>query len=186
MLPPGHIAGGYLVSRVLQKLVPYSFTNKQKKWLSAAGAFFGFMPDLDFFYAFFKIKSFTIDVHEIDHRTFITHTPLPWLVLGLLIFASAKKPFTKAMGLMLWLGTWSHFALDSIEHGVRWLWPLNSNLYSVTSVSERIEHTGGFWSFWWNVVLWYGHNSVTFYFEILIIIIAFYIFYRSNKSFFAK
>lgn len=182
MLPPGHIAGGYLTSRLLQKFLPYSFTTRQKKQLSFLGALFGFMPDLDFFYAFYKTHSFTIDVHEIDHRLFLTHTPILWLAIGLSVFALTKKPFVKALGLLLWLGTWSHLILDSIEHGVRWLWPLNANLYALMHISERIERTGGFISFWWGVVEWYTTNSVTFYLEIIIIAFAFYIFYKSNKS----
>lgn len=186
MLPPGHIAGGYLTSKLLQKALPYTFTTREKKILSFCGAFFGFMPDLDFFYAFAKAKSWIISTEMIDHRTFLTHTPLPWMILGLLVFTLAKKPFAKAIGLLLWLGTWSHLILDSIEHGVRWLWPFSKHLYAIAGVVERIDTRSAFVSFWGSFLTWYATHSITFYFEGIIILVALYVFYKSNKAFFAK
>jgi|SRR6185503_5398338 len=171
MLPPGHTAGGYLVAKAVTKFLPYQFTREQLRKLYWLGMFMGFVPDLDMFYAFYKSGSFTIDRLTTDHRTYLTHTPLPWLVLGLLIFTSAKSKYAKAVGIIIWLGAWSHLVLDSLEHGVRWLWPLTDKLYAIKpTVHSLIDiQTSDFFPYWIHFVSWYLSHSITFYFEIIII-----------------
>jgi len=171
MLPPGHIAGGYLAATALLKLTHSHFTLEQIHSLLALGAFFGFAPDLDYFYAFAKIGRFTNPNHKVNHRHFFTHAPLVWLAVGLSIYFIAADPFIKYIGLVVWLGSWSHFVLDSIEFGVQWLWPFTPRLFGLKDVgqAEKIPDKE-FMGFWTKFVKYY-FTRVSFYLEIIVIII---------------
>lgn len=182
MLPTGHIAGGYLITKAATKLLRYNFSKVELRRLYWLGMFMGFVPDLDMFYAFYKSGSLTINHLVADHRTYLPHTPVLWLILGLLIFTASKKPFTKAVGIVVWLGAWSHLMLDSFEHGVRWFWPITDKLYALQTVNHRIIDVdrSDFFAYWFNFLGWYATHSVTFYFEIIIIIAAIIIAIKSK------
>lgn len=182
MLPPGHIAGGYLLTKGLIDSYPGSLTTSEKNKLLWWGMFLSFAPDLDTFYSFYKSSALTVNNTVANHRVYLTHTPSLWLVAGLLIFFFAKKPYYKFLGLMVWLASWSHFVLDSIEYGVRWLWPFNSHLYSIIPGSHNIiVRPSGFLNYWINFLKSYSH-TVTFYLEILIILFALIFAYRQFKT----
>lgn len=172
MLPPGHVAGGYLTAAIFLKLTGPALTSHQVQQLLLMGAFFGFAPDLDMFYAFKKVKGFTIPKDKISHRTFYSHAPLVWLVLGLSISFFATTTFMRYVGLIVWLGAWSHFVLDSIEYGIMWLWPLNRKLYALKdrAIASNIPDTR-FWSYWFIFLKWYSKRT-SFYLELLIMFIA--------------
>jgi hypothetical protein len=179
MLPPGHIAGGYLATYTLLQLTHASFTPEQTQILLLLGALFGFAPDLDYFIFFAQVKKFTIPGNKTNHRKFFSHAPLAWLAIGLSIFFLGQTDFIKYIGLIIWLGSWSHFILDSIEDGVMWLWPFSSKLYAVRdrSVDEGINDTR-FWRFWWKFFTYYTSHT-TFYLEIIIILIFIFSFSRN-------
>ncbi len=172
MLPPGHVAGGYLAASALLQLTHPNFSQEQTHILLWLGAFLGFCPDLDMFWAFAKVKSFTIQENKVSHREFFTHAPLLWLAVGLTVFFLAHDEITKYVGLLIWLGSWSHFVLDSIEYGVTWLWPFNSRLYALRDrgIKENIR-APGFWKFWGKFLRYYT-TRVSFYLEIIVIISA--------------
>lgn len=175
MLPVGHIAAGYLVGEALLKFVHPPLPAEQARQLLAWAMFCGFMPDLDMFYFFIKHKTFLVaadDASRDPHRKFISHEPVWWLLAGLLVYFSARSFYWKYAGLLLWLGSWSHFILDSIEYGIPWLAPFSKKLYALKNpeyksvVKERhfIKHTAAF-------LKTYGRR-LTFYLEILIIVSA--------------
>ncbi|MDB4940194.1 MAG: hypothetical protein JWO40_619 [Candidatus Doudnabacteria bacterium] len=180
MLPPGHIAAGYVVSKAVLSYLNYSLTSEQTTTLTLLGIFIAFVPDLDFFYAFFKTKSLRIDNQKVSHRTFITHAPILWLIAGLLTFFFAASPFYKALGLLIWLCSWTHFILDS-EWGVMWAWPFNKKLYPLSDSYYQRKYAGdkkdqsvnvaGFWKYWWSVAKreYFTRNG---YLEIILIVIA--------------
>lgn len=128
MLPPGHLSAGYLTSRIVIGSLHYSFTEYQYNMLILIGTVLGALPDLDFFIAFAKTGSFTIDNSKANHRKFATHAPLLWFAAGLIIFFSAQSDFYKTIGLLVWICSWVHFALDS-AYGIMWLWPFSTRLY---------------------------------------------------------
>ncbi len=129
MLPPGHIAAGYLTAEALLKLSHPNLTGAQTQQLLWWGMLFGFAPDFDFFYLFVKSKSLKADPRKGDHRYFFSHAPALWLFAGLMLFILSPVSYIKYFGLLLWLGSWSHFLLDSIQYGIMWLWPFNRKIY---------------------------------------------------------
>jgi hypothetical protein len=137
MLPPGHIAGGYLTAKVLLHFTHQAFSHTQINQLLWWGVFFGFAPDLDSFYTFFKSKSFKVNPKAGDHRKYFSHAPILWLLAGLTVYAAATSPFFKTFGLLIWLSSWSHFVLDSIQYGIMWLWPLNKKVYCFYPLTNK-------------------------------------------------
>jgi len=178
MLPPGHIAGGYLVGKVLLNFLPYSFASAEVNQLLLMGALVGFAPDLDMFYAFNRLRGFRlarVDEYDNNHRTYISHAPAVWLIAGLAIFLLAGTSFWKTFGLLIWLGGWSHFILDSLEWGVMWLWPFNKKeVYALANkkYEARVHEAKGFVDYWLRYLLEDYAKHFTFYLEILIIITA--------------
>lgn len=180
MLPPGHVAGGYLTAYALIKLTHPALDQQHIDSLLLTGAFLGFAPDLDSFYAFYKVKSFTIQNNQVNHRGFLSHTPFVWLIAGLLIYFLSSNEFIKYIGLLVWLGPWSHFALDSFSHGVKWLWPLNDKFYALQDPgkSKGLEQKG-FTQYWFKFLFNYTHKrKSTFIAEVLIILTALIIFFK--------
>jgi membrane-bound metal-dependent hydrolase YbcI (DUF457 family) len=173
MLPTGHIAGGYLTGYALLKIAKPSLSPQELNQLLYWAMFFAFSPDIDVFWFFFKKKALLVSPPtDKNHRQFISHTPLPWLVAGLLIYFFAPFVYIKYIGLLFWLGSWSHLLLDSIDYGIMWLWPFSNKVYGLTNGEKRfvIEEKGFF-----------AHNikflklysrQLTFYCEIVIILIA--------------
>ncbi len=178
MLPPGHVAAGYLAAYGFLKIAKPSLEPFQLNQLILWGMFFSFAPDLDTFLVFFKEKAFIFkDPNKNDHKKFLSHAPLVWLIVGLLIYFLGSSEFVKYFGLMLWLGSWTHFALDSIEYGVMWLWPFSHKLYAFKDAAIIIPNIeeSNFFAYWWKFTKLYT-KSITFYFEIFFIISAAIIF----------
>lgn len=123
MLPPGHIAAGFLSAQAAAIFIPG--LNDPKYLLLSA--LFGFAPDLDFFIIFAKVKKF-ISSDAVNHRKFITHAPLLYLLLFAVCYLLFPAQWLLALTFLL--GTWSHFLLDSVSSsGIAWLWPFSKNLY---------------------------------------------------------
>lgn len=178
MLPPGHIAGGFLAAYGLLKITKPDLAPAQVDQLLWLGAFFGFAPDLDYFVSFFKERSLTVrDFEKNTHRQFISHAPLVWLAVGLLIYFLASSIFVKYLGLVIWLGSWTHFIADSVEYGVMWLWPFSTKYIGLIPRDYLKITEPGFWRYWVKFVKLYT-KAVSFYLEILVIIVACYILIR--------
>ena len=181
MLPPGHIAAGFLTAQALLAFTDHSFSSVQMAQLSFIGAFFRFAPDLDCFYSFFRLKRFTITDDDPSHRKYYSHAPMLWLITGLVIWFFASDPFLKYTGLLVWLGSWSHFLLDTIQHGVMWAWPFTSNIFAIKDrgMKFHIAETK-FFPFWFQFVkLYMTKAALSFYIEIAIILVALFIAYSS-------
>src|SRR5687767_1259299 len=151
MLPPGHIAAGYLAATALLQIAQPDFNPHQINLLVGLGAFFGFAPDLDVFVAFARAKRFTVPDQSHNHRYFWSHSPLPWLIPSLAIYFLAADPFLKYAGLMIWAGSWSHFVLDSGSFGIMWLWPLSKKHFALGQPEYDLMGTDGsakFFSYW--------------------------------------
>src|SRR5579864_7278991 len=120
MLPPGHVAAGYLVTKTLLNIAKPAVTAVQLNRLLWWGVFFSFAPDLDNFVAFAIVRGwwYKPGTDSSIHRRFYSHVPLLWLIPGLLIYLVATSPYVRYIGLLLWLGSWTHFILDSIDYGV--------------------------------------------------------------------
>lgn len=174
MLPPGHIAAGYLTGYALLKFAHPALDAQQQTQLLWWSAFFGFAPDIDVFFVFFTTHSLLVaGDKDVNHRKYFTHAPVLWLLAGIVIYFFASSVYVKYFGLLFWLASWSHFVLDSIEHGVMWLWPFSNKVFALKSQGVRkvipeknfLKHSLQFLKFY--------TTRLSFYLEALIIIIAF-------------
>ncbi len=173
MLPTGHLAAGLLTTQALLKIVKPEVSAFEAQQLLWWGIFWSFAPDLDTFWAFFKAKSFYYNKKDNSvHRQFYTHIPILWLVTGLLIFFLSSSIYWKTFGLTLWLGSWSHFLLDSLEYGVMWLWPINKELWALKNRGIKVQINSSSFLSYWTTFLKFYITRLTFYFEILIIFLA--------------
>lgn len=172
MLPPGHIAAGFLVAKGVINYLEPSLNTEQINNLLILGAFFGFMPDLDMFWSFFKMGKFIQPPSKINHRSFFTHLPLFWLITGLLIYIFGSNDYWKTFGIILWLSTWSHFFLDSIQYGIRWLWPISKKYYAFAdkNITYKSSHST-FFRFWFEFLKFYIFKlTPTFVLEVVILL----------------
>ncbi|HVY67829.1 MAG TPA: metal-dependent hydrolase [Patescibacteria group bacterium] len=172
MLPPGHIAAGFLTAEALLKIAKPDLPAAELRHLLWWGVFFGFAPDLDMFYWFLKSRAFKMDPRAGNHRQYLSHAPVLWLAAGLIIYAAAPSDYVRMIGLLLWLGSWSHFLLDSIEYGIMWLWPLSTKRFALKSTDGILaEPEGKFFDYWRKVVKSYS-ASLSFYLELLVVLAA--------------
>lgn len=182
MLPPGHFAAGLLLGTAVTLLFQDQLTPAQIQNLILAGGFFGFAPDLDSFLAFFKSKSWTPHDERIYHRDYITHAPLPWLVISVIMFLFASSIFWKLFAITALIGSWSHFFLDSFKVGIRWLWPFSDKYYALMYAGTKKYHKAhGFLAYWMGFLKIYATDPTfrpTFILEIAVLIIVFTIFVR--------
>ncbi len=179
MLPTGHIAAGYLTGYALLKFAHPNLTPIESQHLVIWATFFGFAPDIDVFFVFFKTSSLLVAGDEkVNHRKYFTHTPILWLIPGLLIYFLGANVYIKFIGLALWLGSWSHFLLDSIEHGVMWFWPLSHKAYALKNRDVRLViPEKNFIKHSWQFLKIYS-KRLSFYLEVLIILTALIIYFR--------
>lgn len=176
MLPPGHVAGGYLLAKLVAVFVP-ALTNPL---FFIYTALFAFIPDLDYFVAFVKIKRMIIKVNEVSHRQFISHAPLVYLgvyLVWLLVF-----PNSSLIAHAFILGTWSHFLLDSFsptKQGIRWLYPFSKKAYSFNFDREIIVPEADFFTYWINFIKQYV-RVFSFKVEIFLVLAAIMVLLTTN------
>jgi len=131
MVLPGHIAGGYLAAEAILLLAHPALPASQLTALLIIGTLAGEAPDIDLIW-FYLEHRFNKTVNVEGHRDYVTHAPLVWVIISLIIAVigmAAHSVFTEYIGWMILAGSMSHFILDSIEYGVTWLWPLtNKNM----------------------------------------------------------
>jgi|SRR3989344_2383840 len=182
MLPTGHIAAGYLTAYAAIKILKPDLDQHQVNQLLMMGAFWGFAPDIDEFWFFFKNKSLLVNPVGVKkyHHDYFTHAPVVWLVAGLAVYLVSSSDYTKFFGLVLWLASWSHFLLDSIEYGIMWLWPLSNKLYALKGGGEKpfVIEEKNFFKHSLKFVYLYATTSISFYLEVLIIIASLIVFFK--------
>ena len=113
------------------------------------------------------------------HRKFYTHIPILWLAAGLIIYFLSSDIYFKIFGLLVWVGSWTHFLLDSIEYGVMWLWPFNKEVWAVKDrgVIKRSVNANNFFGYWMSYLRYYV-TRWTFFVEVLIILTTLIIYFR--------
>jgi membrane-bound metal-dependent hydrolase YbcI (DUF457 family) len=177
MLPPGHIAVGYLAATAYESIFHPAISISQSKNLLWIGASSGFIPDIDMFFAFLKVGAWRIDEKKADHRSYLTHRPILWLLLVLIIFFVGKSIYSvyiQSIAIVIFLGTYSHFILDSLDSGtgIKWLWPFSDKLYTIKNNDIAVENKN-FFSYWFGLVVLYAKKAkVTVSLEIIFIVTA--------------
>ncbi len=180
MLPPGHLAGGYLATLALIKLAHPALDPHQLNQLLVIGTVFGFIPDLDHFISFARVKDFKFHGTKGNHRSLFTHTPFFWLILcGVIYLLTRGTEFGPYLALTILIGSWSHFFLDTFIHGVMLLWPLSNRKFAILDphVIPAEPAQQNFFSYWLYFLKWYT-KFICFYLEIFIVLVALF-FYQS-------
>ena len=177
MLPPGHIAAGYLAAEITLRTFHFNLTPQETQHLIWLGTFFAFMPDLDFFVAFAKVRKLRIDNDKANHRRLITHAPFVWLVISIVFFVALSTDFGRAASTLLLVGTWAHFILDS-EWGITWYWPFSDHLKPFSAEFYRKKYAEShppksldFWKYW-SKLAWDYYRKPQAWIEIILVIIA--------------
>lgn len=169
MLPPGHLAVGFLAGKIVS-LAILEF-NEPKVLLFTS--LFGILPDLDFFYAFFKARRF-ITKEEINHRHFVTHAPLLYLAVFLVWFW--LFPLTWIISLAFLVGTWSHFIVDTLgSDGIAWAYPFSNKFFTIGADKKLVITEQNFFKHWYSLVSNYCFKTRSAKFEISIVIITLFI-----------
>lgn len=126
MLPPTHLATGFLISQAAE---PYLKKNTKNPILWQRMIwFFSVFPDIDLLWAWE------------NHRFSLLHFPLFWTVLCLVLAIWGRQTKTKTLqffALAMFLGTISHLILDSIGvfEGIYWLYPFGVTKYSLLPIT---------------------------------------------------
>ncbi len=159
--------------------MPETFTAAQSTALLLLGTFFGEAPDIDILYFMF-VQAFSKNKDRKEsHRDFITHVPSFWLIISLIIVGAgwlAGSEFAQMLGWVVLAGTWSHFILDSIEYGIRWLAPFSNKRFCLREIVwPKIEGLKGTPFFYWKELKDVYSKMITFYAEIAIVIIAIWV-----------
>lgn len=182
MLPTGHVAAGFITAYSFVKIVKPDLDPSQINQLFYFGALFGFLPDLDEFWFFFKTKSLLVAPagQKISHRHYLSHTPALWLIAGVIIFVFSSSVFWQSIGLLLWLCSWSHFLTDTVENGIMWFWPVSRKLLALKNkeVSLTIPERNFFKHSFTFLKLYTARLS--FYLEIVLIVLTLLILLNIN------
>jgi membrane-bound metal-dependent hydrolase YbcI (DUF457 family) len=100
------------------------------------------------------------------------------MAIGLIVAASGKLtgyPFVTSIGMIIWLCTWSHFILDSLYWGVRWLWPFSQRCYAFFNLRPHaIENPNkNFFSYWVIFIEnYFIEQPATAYLELVLLVAA--------------
>jgi hypothetical protein len=181
MLAPGHIAAGYLTAKIALKIIKPDLNTGEIDNLLLWGAIFGAAPDLDLSYNTLHPAKKTINLADCrddqSHRKHFTHAPLIWLAAFLVILSIAlaiKNVFSTSLAILLWFCSWTHFALDSLEDGIRWFWPFNKKFFRVKNIELLPENTsGGNLDQFFRFLKQYTKKfKLTFYLEIVLVLAA--------------
>ena len=178
MVLPGHLAGGYLATKAILSLSHVAFSSVQMRVLYAIGIAAGEAPDIDLVWFFFEHRSSKQNKKE-HHRSYPTHAPVLWLAASLVIMVVGYflgSVFTEYIGAVILGGSFSHFLLDSIEHGVMWLWPLSNRFFCLKKLKEPvIDKKPGGLPFYYELVTKHYIKDPTFYIEMAITLVAIFI-----------
>lgn len=171
MILPGHLALGYLLTYFLIKFSGLSFSPVEVNFLLVLGTVFGAVIDLDFFSYFVKHRTLKLHNNK-SHRDQMSHTPILWLAIGLLIYFYSTDTLTAMVGLVVWISVWGHLLFDTIEHGIMWLYPFSSKRYRFF-MERELPHNGkeGLIEHYKVFFMDFYPTTKTFWIEIIVVII---------------
>jgi hypothetical protein len=169
MLPPGHLASAFLTAKGISVLYPELDSFNFLFWSSI----FAVVPDLDFFYTFFKIKKLRYSA-DYDHRIFSSHYPIIYFVVSLigLIFL----PKLSLIFITFLIGTTTHFFFDTFSvEGIMWLAPFSKKTFSFSSNQSKYDCTDRtFFRHWLCFAKTYYKKFFIAKIEIILVIISIY------------
>jgi len=171
-----------LAATALLALLHPDFSAGQINSLLIIGTLAGELPDIDLFRLHFEHRPG--GKHKtINHHEYITHTPIFWLVISLIVVVAGflfGSTFTEWIGWLILAGSWSHLLLDYIEYEIKWIWPISDKLYSMMPKKHSLEITarpGTFLNYFQFITKEYI-ASTTFWCEMIISIVALVVLFR--------
>lgn len=185
MVLPGHLAGGYLTATALLAVFSPDLSITQTNALLIIGTIAGELPDIDLLFFNIahrlhhkKIKNGEDSNVIKSHRDYITHMPIFWLIISLIIVIIGEilnSSFIIYMGWIILGGTWSHLILDSIEYGILWLAPLSKKNYALAKsiTPEPIAYRQGSVMQHFHFIITTYWKNYTFWLEIMVTIVGF-------------
>lgn len=184
MTPIGHTAAGYLVSYTALQMAnaqslqngvgAHGFFSGTVGSLVLWGIFWSVAVDWDLLIAMGLSRSVKIDP-RINHRRFASHAPAVWFLLSSAVYFLTTTTYGHYFALMMFLGSWFHFALDSIEPGIMWLWPFDKKLYSLFPARAPERPNAGsesVFAFYRRIFRENIMQTVTFRAEVCVVLIA--------------
>jgi membrane-bound metal-dependent hydrolase YbcI (DUF457 family) len=135
MKPTGHLAGGYLVTRLwLKQIKP----DLNRNLLLAAGTLAGMLPDTDTLYHLARTRSLEFGA-DFDHHRWITHTFPFYLIPGLLVYGYGRFAGRSWLGQLSLVSTTAavtHLLQDAIGSGtgLMWAWPFSRRMGGVCTL----------------------------------------------------
>jgi hypothetical protein len=129
----GHLAAGYVVSRVFINIV--GIPPENQLLMTAIGTGAGILPDLDALYYFVRKGAITFD-DDFTHHKWITHTFPPYLIVGLLILVvggNLQNQLIQHSAALLTISTFVHLFLDMIGSGdgIMIAWPFSQRMVGI-------------------------------------------------------
>jgi hypothetical protein len=115
----------------------YVFKTEATPVALGLSALAGLLPDVDGLVAMMVKRQRPLQ-QKVQHHRYVTHTPLFYLVLTMLLSLVAPLETTVVFGVLMF----THLVLDSwaTDDGIMWLWPVGRRQYALF---PRNLHAGG-------------------------------------------
>lgn len=134
MTPSGHAGASIVAAYIIERCI---FKTEASPVTLGLSALVGLLPDLDGLAAL-VVNRGQLFGRKLRHHEFLTHTPLFYLILTLVLWRMASVREAALFGVLMY----GHLLLDSwgTDDGIMWLWPLSRRQYSLF---PRKLHSGG-------------------------------------------
>ncbi len=138
MKPTGHLAGGYLATRLLLKQIN---PETDKRVLLTVGTLAGMLPDMDTLYHLARTRSLEFGA-DFDHHRWITHTFPFYLIPGSLVYFYGylyDKRWLRQLSLLATTGAITHLLQDGIGSGtgLMWAWPFSRRMGGIGTLHVK-------------------------------------------------
>ena len=134
MTPGGHVGASVVATYVITN---YVFKTEATPVVLGLSALVGLLPDVDGIVAMMAKRERPMQ-QKVQHHRYVTHTPLFYLLIALLLSLVVQREMAILFGVLVF----AHLILDSwaTDDGIMWLWPLSRRQFSLF---PRELHGGG-------------------------------------------
>jgi hypothetical protein len=134
MTPSGHAGASIVAAYIIERCI---FKTEASPATLGLSALVGLLPDLDGLAALAANRG-RLFGGKMRHHEFLTHTPLFYLALTLILWCVGSTHEAVLFGVL----TYGHLFLDSwgTDDGIMWLWPVSRRQFGLF---PRKLHSGG-------------------------------------------